>query len=149
MPVEYEVFKCIVDSCKCRNTLLFSLGQDVVCSTEQIKAVERILQIELPEKYLKFLQDFGGGYFGYANVYSLDPRSQFYLLAHNVVPIEEYIRIADNGCGDYYLLKVKNKKCFDQVFFFEHDTATICDTDYVDILDYLVRVGLRAESTEK
>lgn len=46
--------------------------------------------------------------------------------------------IADNGCGDYYLLHVKDKKCLEKLYFYEHDTETVCNTEYADVLEYLV-----------
>ena len=53
--------------------------------------------------------NYGGGYFGYANIYSLDIDSNFYLLKHNNLPFEKFIRIADNGCGDHYLFEPVKK----------------------------------------
>lgn len=141
--MEYKEFKSIVNDCKSKKPVLFGLKQDAVCNLEQIGELERILQIILPEKYKRFIMDFGGGYFGYANIYSLDLRSDFYLLAHNTCPIKNYLRIADNGCGDYYLMKLDNNKCLDRVFFYEHDTANIRETGYEDILEYLIDVGLK------
>lgn len=146
--MEYEVFERIVDDYKCRKPILFGLEQDEVCSAEQIGDFENILQIEFSEKYKQFLMSFGGGYFGHANVYSLDKKSNFYLLIHNDVPVGNYLRIADNECGDYYMLNVDNKKCLDQLFIYEHETKTIRTTEYADILEYLIKVGLKAEYTE-
>lgn len=35
-----------------------------------------------------------------------DIDSDFYLLKHNISPFENYIRIADNGCNDYYFMVI-------------------------------------------
>lgn len=90
--MEYEVFERIVDDYKCRKPILFGLEHDEVCSAEQIGDFENMLQIEFSEKYKQFLMNFGGGYFGYANVYSLDKKSNFYLLVHNDMPVGNYLR---------------------------------------------------------
>lgn len=51
--------------------------------------------------------------------------------------------IADNGCGDYYLLHIGDKKCLEQLYFYEHDTETVCNTEYADVLEYFVKEGLK------
>lgn len=142
--MEYDVFEKIVDDYKLKKPILFGLEHDEVCSAKQIEDFENMLRIEIPKKYKQFLMNFGGGYFGYANIYSLDKESSFFLLAHNDIPVGDYLRIADDGCGDYYLLSVIDKKCLDQLFFYEHDTNSIYTTEYADILEYLTKVGLKA-----
>lgn len=142
--MEYDVFEKIVDESRKKYPILFALEQDEIPSREQIEVFEIKQNIVLSEKYRKVLLQFGGGYFGYANIYSLDSKSDFYLLHHNKRPIEHALYIADNGCGDRYFLQVENKTCLEQVFYFEHDTGTVLRTKYADILEYLVEVGLKA-----
>ena len=102
-------------------------------------------QILLPEKYIQVLLNFGGGYFGYANIYSIDKDSYFFIFNHNPVKVENLLFIADNGCGDYYALRVDNNKCSDKIVFYEHESNTVQDTDFSDILEYLVKVGLHQQ----
>lgn len=73
--MEYELFEKIVTDYKRRKPILFGLEHDEICSAEQIEDFENMLQIEFSEKYKQFLMNFGGGYFGYANVYSLDKKT--------------------------------------------------------------------------
>ena len=63
---------------------------------------EEFSGICLPEDYKKLLLKYGGGYFGFANLYSLDKKSQFYIVKNNTFPLGDYLNIGDNGCGDYY-----------------------------------------------
>lgn len=100
--MEYKVFCKLVDDCKKREPVIFGLEHDEILSTDEIEKFEEKIHIELPEKYKQFLSEYGGGYFWYANVYSLDEGSDFYLLHNNDVPVDKYLRIADNGCGDYH-----------------------------------------------
>ena len=143
--MEFGTFVKLVDDYKCRKPVLFGLGHDRILSNDEIRKFECIYQIELSPKYKDFLLKYGGGYFGYANIYSLDKQSTFYILNHNKIPIDKYLRIADNGCGDYYLICVDDVSDTEQVFYYEHDTNTICKTEYADILEYLVKVGLKAK----
>ena len=146
--MEYGVFSKLVNDCKERELILFGLEHDEILSIDEIEEFEEKIHIELPEKYKKFLSEYGGGYFGYANVYSLDEGSDFYLLHNNDVPVDKYLRIADNGCGDYYLLLVEDKKCSEQLYFFEHDETAVCATEYADILEYLVKEGLGIKDSD-
>ena len=146
--MEYDVFSKLVNDCKEREPILFGLEHDEILSAVEIEKFEEKIHIELPEKYKKFLAEYGGGYFGYANVYSLDEGSDFYLLHNNDVPVDKYLRIADNGCGDYYLLLVEDKKCSEQLYFFEHDEAAVCAAEYADILEYLVKEGLGIKDSD-
>ena len=146
--MEYSVFNKLVNDCKEREPILFGLENDKILSAAEIEKFEEKIHIELPEKYKKFLSEYGGGYFGYANVYSLDEGSDFYLLHNNDVPVDKYLRIADNGCGDYYLLLVDGKKCSEQLYFFEHDETAVRATEYADILEYLVKEGLGIKDSD-
>lgn len=140
--MEYGAFQAIVDDCKQRKPMLFRLESDRIPSADEVYAIEREIQIRLPEKYKAFIRQYGGGYFGFANIYSLDKESSFFLLNHNNIPIDEYLRLADNGCGDYYAVRVDAGACGDQLYFIDHEEK-ICPTEYADILEYLVRVGLK------
>lgn len=141
--MEFAAFEKTVQECKSIKPILFELEHDEILSADEITEFENRFQIRLPEKYKTFLLKYGGGFFGYANVYSLDKNSSFYLLDHNDIPIGQYLRIADNGCGDHYLFRVDEPKCSEQVFFYEHDTKTVCSTGYADILEYLAKTGLK------
>ncbi len=120
------------------------LGHDKILSIEEVKKFEKTLSVELSPKYKKFLLSFGGGYFGFANIYSLDKESDFYLLNYNDIPVDKYLRIADNGCGDYYILQIDNKKCLEELFFYDHETNSVSNTEYSDIFEYLTQEGLKA-----
>lgn len=143
--MDFEVFNKIADGCKLKKPILFGLGNDRIMSPEGIEGFEHRLQVKLPEKYKQFLLKYGGGYFGYANVYSLDEDSGFYVLNHNDMPVYNHLRIADNGCGDYYLVCIADRKCLEQLYFYDHETRDVHNTEYADILEYLVKVGLKMD----
>lgn len=141
--MNFDDFNTVVEECRANNPILFGLEHDKTLSAEEIEQFEKMVRITLPEKYKKFIMSYGGGYFGYANIYSMDSDSDFYLLKHNDVPFENYIRIADNGCGDYYLFGIENGKCLESLFLTDHDTGKIVCTQYEDIFHYLIEVGLK------
>lgn len=143
--MDYSLFRKTVEHYMQTKSIFFGLERDNAPSPDEIEDTQRRLGIILPEKYKAFVAEYGGGYFGFANIYSLDKQSDFYLPKHNNAPAKEYLRIADNGCGDYYLLRIEGGKCLDCIYFCEHDEAAVSATEYADILEYLLAEGLKAE----
>ncbi len=141
--MEYKAFEKLVQECRAQKPIVFELEHDEIVSAEEITAFENCFEIIFSSQYKTFLLNYGGGFFGYANIYSLDKDSNFYLCKYNDFPVNGYLRIADNGCGDYYLLRVEGHKCLEKVFFYEHDTQAVWDTGYADIFEYLAKAGLK------
>lgn len=63
-----------VKTVRTEKPILFGLPHDNIPSVEEISEFEKRYHIQLPEKYKQFLLEYGGGYFGYANIYSLEIR---------------------------------------------------------------------------
>lgn len=141
--MDFGTFNTIVEERRAKKPILFGLEPDKVLSVEEIGRFENTVHIILPDKYKEVVASYGGGYFGYANIYSLDENSDFYLLKHNNLPFENYIKIADNGCGDYYVLCIENGKCLEPLFFYDHESGKAIPTEYEDVFEYLVKVGLK------
>jgi len=55
-----------------------------------------------------------------------------------------YLPIADNDCGEFYVLKCNGEYCSDKIYYYTHDSQEITETAYHDILEYLLDVGLKA-----
>ena len=129
---------------------------------ERIIELENKFNISLPTQYRKFLCKYNGGdtpetrykagrnssdlraFYGFGEVgYSVDKFSDFYLLKHNNLPFDKYVRIADNGCGDYYVLCIENGKCLEPLFFYDHESGKTIPTEYEDVFEYLVKLGLK------
>lgn len=140
--MEFEVFEEIAARTREEKPLLFELEHDRVPTEEEIMAFQDRHQILLPEKYRRFLQAFGGGFFGYANVYSLDQNSSFYILRNNPDQLGDLLFVADNGCGDYYAFRMEGRRCGEEIVFCDHETGAAQDTGFGDILEYLVKTGL-------
>ena len=143
--MEFDTFLGIVDAAGKERPRLLALEHDGIPCPGDIAAFESALQIQLPEKYKQFLLRFGGGYFGIANLYSLDSSSCFYLLNHNRLPLGNELLIADNGCGDCYALRIENGICRDPIFFYDHESREISDAAFPDVLTYLASVGLKMQ----
>ena len=139
----FDMFNTIVEERRAKKPILFGLEHDKILSAEEIGRFENTVHIILPDKYKEFIASYGGGYFGYAKIYSLDENSDFYLLKHNNLPFEKYIKIADNGCGDYYLFSIDNGKCLETLYFYDHEVGKVVQSVYEDVFEYLIKVGLK------
>jgi hypothetical protein len=140
--VDFQTFNKIIKRVKAKEPLLFELEHDDIPAMETIINFQKQHKIILPEKYIQFLLSFGGGYFGYANIYSLDENSYFFIFNHNPAIIKDLLFIADNECGDYYAFRVQDNKCSEEIVFYDHEDNSIKDTDFSNVLEYLVKTGL-------
>ena len=142
--MEYDLFRSKVQQIRAKKPILFGIESDTPPSIDEIKHFEKICGITLPGKYKLFISEFGGGYFGYTNIYSLDNNSNYFIMKHKSFVPDSYLPIADNGCGDFYVLKYKGEYCSDRIYFYTHDSQEISETKYHDILEYLLDIGLKA-----
>ena len=140
--MNFETFWEAVEKAKTEKPLLFELQHDNIPTMKDVSAFQEQYQIILPDKYIQVLLNFGGGYFGYANIYSFDKDSYFFIFNHNPVRVTDLLFIADNGCGDYYAFRMEGNKCSEEIVFYDHESKTVQDTDFSDVLEYLVKMGL-------
>jgi SMI1 / KNR4 family. len=140
--VDFGTFNEVIKKAKAKEPLLFELEHDDIPTMENIIHLQKQYQITLPEKYIQFLLRFGGGYFGYTNIYSLDENSYFFIFNHNPAIIKDLLFIADNECGDFYAFRIQGDKCSEKIVFYDHEDNTIKDTNFSDVFEYLVKIGL-------
>lgn len=141
--MEYVVFEELVEKVKKENPILFELDHDEIPDEKSLEMFQKENNIKLPRKYCDFLMGFGGGYFGYTNIYSIDRKSEFYIMSNQSYVQNNYLAIADNGCGDCYVL-LKNSDCIEKIYLLEHDSGKLYEVAH-DILEFLVKYGLRKE----
>lgn len=79
--MDFDTFKEIVGTVKTKYPHFFELEHDKIPTMKDVIAFQEQYQISLPEKYIQFLLNFGGGYFGSAIVYSLDKTAIFPFIA--------------------------------------------------------------------
>ena len=90
--MEYDLFRNNVQQVKAKKPILFALETDTPPSIDKIEDFEKIYRMVLPEKYKLFIIEFGGGYFGYANIYSLDNSSNYFIMKHKSFVPNGYLR---------------------------------------------------------
>ena len=141
--MDFARFTEIVGNVKTKHPHFFEFKHDKIPTMEDVLAFQEQYQIILPEKYIQFLLNFGGGYFGFAIIYSLDKDSYFSIYKHNPDRVKDLLFIADNECGDYYAFQIENGRCREEIVFYDHDNNAVEQgTVFPDIFEYLVKTGL-------
>lgn len=143
--MEFSAFLSIVSEAKVKKPVLFALETDPPATEVDISGAEARLSVQFPLEYKDFLRRFGGGFFGFTNVFSVLASSPWYVVDRNFasgVPLQEFLAISDNGVGDYYGFSVANAVCGSHVAFLDHETRAVVSTPHSDLFEYLVVVGL-------
>jgi len=88
--------------------------EDIRCTTDEIRHIEKELRVALPNQYKSFLQRVS--FFQPINIFRcgknesiVDHNDDASGLAHDLVAF------AGNGCGDYYCFRVVNGRATDEV----------------------------------
>lgn len=145
--MNFEEFNEIVDRTKSQHPVWFGLPSDSPPTEKQIHAAEMELNAIFPEQYRSFLSTYGGGYFGFLVIFSLDENSEWNLIrinADNRHIRSYYLLVSENGVGDFFGFQVNNGKCEPVLSFFDHETQAWCETEFLDLFQFIVKNGLTA-----
>ncbi|WP_027346534.1 SMI1/KNR4 family protein [Hamadaea tsunoensis] len=148
--MELAEFDVLADQMRQRSASLiasagFSLIDGRTAAMDQIRAAEDVLGAILPEKYTAFMTQYGGGRFGFVDLFSIaagDP-DDICAINHAEFPDAMFIAIAPVGTGDHWGFPVTDGRCHDQVWFHFHDGG---DPELVaaDFLEFAARHGLKS-----
>ncbi len=136
-------FKQIHNLYKKEKPKLFLLvSPDQEATARQLERVEGELRVRLPARLREFLTEFGGGHFGFANVFSADPEGEFYLPAKNddaaaYLP-PGLLAFSDDYAGGYYVFKVIDGQAGESVFYWNVDGG-LAETEFDDVLEFVAR----------
>lgn len=123
----------------------FDLNADKTASDRAIAASQQSLGLIFPNEYVQFIKKYGGGYFAFSIVYSLDNASDFNIIEINKRKSsvhKNYFLFSENGCGDFYAFEIVNNCCLPEVFFFDHETSAWSKTNYKNLFSFLSEVAL-------
>lgn len=136
-------FKQIHDRYKKEKPKLFLLvSPDQEATAHQLERVEAELQVRLPGRLREFLTEFGGGNFGFANIFSADPDGEYYLPARNVDAAEylppDLLAFSDDFAGGHYVFKVIDGQAGESVLYWNTDGG-LAETEFDDVLEFVAR----------
>lgn len=143
--MKYNDFIKEIELIKKMKPLLFQLEHDDVANEVDIKESEKYYGISFSESYKRFLMNFGGGYFGYIVVYSLEKGGMFYLQDYvSLSMIEEFgiLPVIDLETGDYIGFDIEKNMCTENLVIWKHEEKNKIDLD-VDFYELLINMGLK------
>lgn len=143
--MNFQEFKSLVENVKQKHPIWFGLDSDKPPSIDDINATEEKLKVQFPNDYLNFVNEFGGGYFAFSNIYSLEIGSDWNIIDQNLKYAnicKDYIIISENGTGDFYGFKVEDGICKPQIHFYDHDEGNWQETEFFNIFEYLKNLAL-------
>lgn len=139
--MDFESFKTLVEKNKIEQPVWFGLDPDSVVVGAIIDVEDR-LGTKLPEEYKEFVFEYGGGYFAFSNVFSLEVGSDWNIVDLNLRyndKMDDYIMFSENGVGDFYGFKITDNICESSVYFYDHEIKDWKETIYDNIFDYLAK----------
>lgn len=139
MQMEFESFEKLVSELKASKPVWFGLKSEPLATEEDLITAESQLGVRLPEQYRSFVKKFGGGYFAFGNVFSVNSSSDWYIVSRNEPGnISGFVAISDNGTGDQYGFRVDGEQCEEPLFFWDHEEPdSLSPTKFDDLFDFL------------
>lgn len=122
--------------------LFLLVKPDPPATEEQINTVESEIGVLLPSDYRAFLADFGGGMFGFTNVFSGYKDSDFFLPCRNKEASKylpgDLLAFSDDQVGGFYVFKVLNGKAQESIYYWNSDGGLV-NTDFADLFEFVAR----------
>ena len=138
--VDFEAFKTLVERIKVEHPIWFGMESDSIPEQSDITEAEINLGISLPTDYINFVSEYGGGYFAFSNVFSLEKRSDWNLVDLNNKYreiVSGHVLISENNLGDFYGFKITDGICGPEIYYYDHEVAQWQKSSYENLFEYL------------
>ncbi|WP_071872203.1 SMI1/KNR4 family protein [Atopomonas hussainii] len=143
--MDFEAFKELVEKTKNDHPVWFGLEPDESPDDAAVTEAEERLGARLPTDYKNFIFEYGGGYFAFSNVFSLEERSDWNLVDQNYkydAIRKGHVLISENGSGDFYGFKVVDGVCDPKICFYDHEVEAWQESPHSSLFDYLEKFAL-------
>lgn len=143
--MDFKAFRELVEKTMSDHPVWFGIESDESPTDTMIAEAEKRLSVELPEDYKNFINAYGGGYFAFSNVYSLEVGSDWNLVDVNYkydTLRKGFVLFSENGAGDFYGFKVESDGCKSEIYFFDHEVEIWQETSYSNLFEYLKKTAL-------
>lgn len=140
-------FDELVQKMNNKHPKIFALDSDNPPSTREIKELEEYYDIEFPNSYKEFLLRYGGGYFAFTVVYSMDKKSSFFIkdnIKAEFINENHFIPVIDFETGDMIGFKIEDKKCKELMALYNHEERILSDLNK-DLFEVLAKYGLKID----
>jgi len=119
--MDYNKFLEIVNETRNKRPIWFGLESEPKANDRQIEKVEKALSLSLSDEYKNFVKEFGGGYFAFTNIFSLNDNGEWYIVNLNnqigLMKAHPFLAVSENETGDYYGFTIENGVCSSRVMF--------------------------------
>ena len=110
-------------------------------SISEVKEIESMLGYSLPRNYIDFCMNFGGGYFGYLAILSLDRNGEWYLVdvleqLPNYFPID-LVPFCDDQTTGYFCFKIKGDITSEEIYHIDAN-GIITEQNFTNFFDFLI-----------
>lgn len=144
--MNFNSFKKLVEEAKKDHPVWFGIESDKYYDAVIVSEAEVKLGSLLPDDYKNFIKEYGGGYFGFSNVYSLEQGSDWNLVDLNYQYNnfrDCYVLFSENGSGDFYGFKSNDGICESNVCFYDHESQAWQLTKFKNLFEYLAIFALK------
>jgi hypothetical protein len=126
----------------------FALIDGWVATAGEIADVERRMGVIFPDKYKIFMIRYGGGEFGFVDLFPVVTGGQMHeddlwTVNSREFPDRSFVAVAPVGTGDYWGFPVTDGRCHGEIWFHFHD-AGAPQFEAADFLEFVANHGLKA-----
>ncbi|OCA87943.1 hypothetical protein A8F94_08940 [Bacillus sp. FJAT-27225] len=143
--MNYNEFLKIVNEARDKRPIWLELESEPKAKDYQIEKAEKVLSLTLPDEYKSFVKDFGGGYFAFTTLFSVSP-GDWNIVSLNkelgFMKTHSFLAVSDVGTGDFFGFSIERGVCGSRIMFYDHETNKVEETNYENLFDYLIEVGL-------
>jgi hypothetical protein len=144
--MDYNKFLEIVNETRNKRPIWFGLESEPKGNDSQIEKVEKALSLSLPDEYKSFVKEFGGGYFAFTNIFSVNDLGDWYIVNLNsqigLIETHSFLAVSDIETGDYYGFTFEKGVCGSRVMFYDHEINKVEETKYENLFEYILAFGL-------
>lgn len=126
----------------------FPLIEGRGATLDEVTDLEHQIGVVLPEQYKTFMMRYGGGTFGFVELFPItchpeDALQDLGSLNREEFPDRSFVAVAPVGTGDHWGFPLTDGRCHDEVWFHVHDGGAT-ELDATDFLEFVARQRLRS-----
>lgn len=143
--MDYSSFCVIIETIRIKKPMLFEMSSLYHPTDDDFYTIQQLFSIILPDDYKDFYKKYCGGYFGFIALFTYDVQDEMYIMNFNspeMVNEIGFFAVCDMETGDYIGYKVVDGKCNSELYYYDHESGCISDSNYTDFMDFVLREGL-------
>ncbi|MGF6095723.1 SMI1/KNR4 family protein [Pseudomonas sp. 18175] len=123
-----------------------------IATPKNISAIEKSINAKLPDEFTFFSLNYEAGYFGFINIFSLSPDSEWYLPSKtnehpNVALPSNFIAFSDDETGGYYGFIKNDTNHSNKVYHLDSSTNETTPTN-LNFFEFVISNAFKPEHFE-